>query len=58
MTEQERDELLLSIVETQREHGEKLDNVKATVDAVSDGLQDLRRDLEDHAVLPPAEAAG
>ena len=31
--------------------------LKETVDAVSDGLQELRRDLEAHGMLPPQENA-
>lgn len=38
-----------------KEHVGRLD---AKVDAVSDGLQDLRRDLESHGMLPPVEVGG
>ena len=59
LTERERDELLQDlkrtvdaidekVVNLSIEHGEKLD-------ALSDGLQDLRRDLRDHGMLPEAE---
>ena len=32
--------------------------LRQDVGAVSDGLQDLRRDLESHGMLPPAAEAG
>ena len=51
-------ELRDSVQRIERNHGEKLDEPKATVDAVSDGLQRLRRDLEAHGLLPPEEATG
>ncbi len=38
--------------------GTKVNRLDAKVDAVSDGLQDLRRDLESHGMLPPSEAVG
>ena len=69
MTEQERDALLGRLEAGQKrvseelaglrdDHGKRLDEIKHLVDAVDNGLQDLRRDLEQHGMLPPVEQAG
>ena len=55
MTDEERDELLLDLRDRLERIEEKQGEQGETLDAVSDGLQDLRRDLEVHAMLPPSE---
>jgi hypothetical protein len=64
MTERERDELLQGLAADMAEVKASVANLetgqaelKETVDAVSDGLQELRRDLEAHGMLPPQENA-
>ena len=65
MTERERDELLQGLAadmaEVKATGVANLETgqaeLKETVDAVSDGLQELRRDLEAHGMLPPQENA-
>jgi archaellum component FlaC len=67
MTDQERDALLQGLaadmanvkasvanLETRLDGlDRKVDDLKETVDSVSDGLQDLRRDLEHHGMPTP-----
>ena len=43
MTEQERDELLLELRDTQRDHGERLQRIERKVDAVDNRVSDLAR---------------
>ena len=57
MTDQERDAALLRIEQKVDEITTSLADKadKADVDAVSDGLQDLRRDLRNYGMLPEAD---
>lgn len=65
MTDQERDDLLLSMAARLDRIDTRLDNLekgqaelKQDIAAVENGLQDLRRDREAHGMLPPAEKVG
>ena len=65
MTDQERDDLLLSMAARLDRIDTRLDNLekgqaelKQDIAAVKNGLQDLRRDREAYGMLPPAEKVG
>ena len=61
MTDQERDTLLQSIADTQREHGARLERIEDKVDALDDRVSEVTRavrELGGDVIDHPSEATG
>ena len=69
MTDQERDDLLRELKDQgqrlerrfeglEQQAAEGFSDLRERIDTVDNRVSDLRRDLEEHGMVPPAEATG